>query len=792
MARLAPSGLLIAKTYVDSFDKLLDAYSDIGDVIPGFVHYKTTFEKHTPLATVLEDYYSDILEFHSKALIMFTRPKWKKLFLVAWKTFDTEFSPILQSLARRRDLLDGEKASAILYEIERVRADIDAMRAAQRQKAHEDDIERHRFRLGQIKEKLQVPDYQLDQEMSTEDCNGSDSGQWIFQDPKFLSWKNMDQSGYKTLFINGKPGAVSPIIERLLEENNGGHLGQSAVAYFYFKHRQQNKNTFNAMLRALFDQLIDQDHAVARDIYEDVSSKPGVSLRATKELESLVRMLLECYQTSYLILDGLDECADGGVTKTIDFLTSIVHPSSNSANTGTKLRLLFAGQRDGVLDTHFASAPSISLDNAGHFRDIGAYTEDFAGKIRRKFQLSAEIEQKIVTLVLNEADGMFLFARQVLENLMGQTKPSGVKKELQPGTFRKGLEKAYDRVAVCILDQSSEARSKDALRMLALVACANRVLFEQEIQAFLCIDPELGQVEEDDCLSANISCKTLCGALVDTHRPGKIAGPEDRVQLVHETARLYLFETRLNRITENIRLSAFCIQYLSSPPFQATTRTANVEDYASQRYYALQDYCVQYWFQHLQHCVKARPNAEEEELDGLIELARRFMISCQVSSKFSEQYLLDDVCHTVDTIKHLPPDVRVLSEYFNLDSLTTRFRDVIEALQSQPPNSGTIFTRLHGRSVTFKCYKPWCDFFTFGFLTRQERHRHSLSHDLPFYCPVDGCFGQSLGFESQARLSQHQKTNHPDPDNDVKFPSLGTNKLLTLCEAVKKRIWRLC
>lgn len=31
-------------------------------------------EKHPPLATVLEDYYSDILRFHEAALKVFTRP----------------------------------------------------------------------------------------------------------------------------------------------------------------------------------------------------------------------------------------------------------------------------------------------------------------------------------------------------------------------------------------------------------------------------------------------------------------------------------------------------------------------------------------------------------------------------------------------------------------------------------------------------------------------------------------------------------------------------------------------
>lgn len=63
----------IARVHLESFDKLLDAYSQIGEAIPGLLAYKTTFERHPTLAAVLEDYYSDILRFHQEALEVFNR-----------------------------------------------------------------------------------------------------------------------------------------------------------------------------------------------------------------------------------------------------------------------------------------------------------------------------------------------------------------------------------------------------------------------------------------------------------------------------------------------------------------------------------------------------------------------------------------------------------------------------------------------------------------------------------------------------------------------------------------------
>lgn len=66
--------LQVAKNHLDSFDKLLDVYAQVGAAIPGLMAYQSTFEKHPPLAAILEDYYSDILRFHEAAMKVFKRP----------------------------------------------------------------------------------------------------------------------------------------------------------------------------------------------------------------------------------------------------------------------------------------------------------------------------------------------------------------------------------------------------------------------------------------------------------------------------------------------------------------------------------------------------------------------------------------------------------------------------------------------------------------------------------------------------------------------------------------------
>lgn len=200
----------------------------------------------------------------------------------------------------------------------------------------------------------------------------------------------------------GKTTLVSAVVEKLLNEKNAAQ-NWTAVAYFYFKHGQSNKNTFNSMLRALLDQLIEQDQASSTHFHGRIATEADANLCSTQVLRDLVKIALEDYQAVYMVLDGLDECEDGEAAKSINWLISL----ANSAAIGqdAKLRILFSGQRDGVLDSLLASQPSISLDTSAHLDDIHAYVQEFSNRIKDKFTLSTQIQQGIVSLVLSETKG---------------------------------------------------------------------------------------------------------------------------------------------------------------------------------------------------------------------------------------------------------------------------------------------------------------------------------------------------------------------------------------------------
>lgn len=209
---------------------------------------------------------------------------------------------------------------------------------------------------------------------------------------------------------------MSSVIEDLLYSKRS-EANQYCIAYFYFKHNRPDKETYNGLLRAILEQLIDQDSAMSDHLFGELSSIDGVNLRSTKTLEKYVKAALESYRISYVVLDGLDECVSGDATKSVGLFSSLVN--GGLSDTTAILRVIFCGRRDGVLDKLLSNQPSISLEASGHFEDIHRYCQGLCKLIREKFGIPQSMEEEIVLRVTNKAHGiLYLNPRSLAAGLI--------------------------------------------------------------------------------------------------------------------------------------------------------------------------------------------------------------------------------------------------------------------------------------------------------------------------------------------------------------------------------------
>ncbi|KAF3808322.1 hypothetical protein GCG54_00006943 [Colletotrichum gloeosporioides] len=784
-----------AKAHLDNFDKLLDVYSDIGDVIPGLLFYQDMFIQHEPLRDILQDYYSDILKFHEKAIKVFARSTWKNAFNATWNTFKTQFDPIMQSLKKRRELLDSVKVSASLDQIHVMRREMRDVYQEQTRAADKSARENHRSRMALIKEKIGAPDYDLDQQAASQRREEVDSGKWVFGEPEYVSWSSTISLDHSVLYLNGIPGAgkstlVSLIISNLLAVRSSNQLLRTSVSYFYFKHGVPDRSTHESALRAILTQLINQDTTSSEGFFEDLSKQADVNIRSRESLEKLTKRALEEYRVSYLILDGLDECERGQAERAMEWLLSLRKDERYAGK--TSLRIMFSGQRNGVLDKILAPFPDIQLESSKHKVDIEKYCLQYSSKIQKKFRLDKATEAHIVSLVTKGAQGMFLYARVVLEYLYRQVSFDGLNEAIKPEMFPSKLETAYQRVAATIFEAEYDSEVYAAKKVISLVIAARRDLRWREIQSFFCIDSKTATVRPGRRLL--VDAKELCGSLVDIHQfDGQIGDPESLVRIVHHTAQRYLIEKKLiDNYLEHARLLTFCSDYLRSMPFAQSNCSDVVSLHARQAYYSLQDYAVAHWYDHLKALMSPSPARQTQipevvrELQTARDSAVSFLQEYVISSKMTQK---DDTELSLESIlDSLPSDDSERTSLLNIDQRTFWIRKEIENLSDLTDNEYGVLNSLYGPASRYKCHKPRCLMFSEGFETKQERANHINRHERPFRCDQEECFAHAFGFESRDSRDKHVNEHHSEAGTTFQFPRQDTDMASTpedIFQAVK-------
>ncbi|KAI0098044.1 hypothetical protein GGR51DRAFT_565932 [Nemania sp. FL0031] len=798
--------LLVATARIESLECLLDTYAEVGEVIPSLQQYDEIFRTAPCVLEVLEKYFCDILEFHKNALDVFTRPAWKKFFDATWKTFRTNFNPILESLKRHRELLHDLKVDAAVLEIQASRSqtmdlvqkssDQTLMGVSDVRKGLEDvyrklsgqiyDL-RHTLdeqranqqatvsleQMNTIINKLDPPHAEDDQHTAFNACHGR-SGRWIFEDPTYLKWTKSTALLESILFIHGMPGAGKTLLASRIISHLRSLPGTTCL-FFYFKQPDDTKTSMNYMLRSLLVQIITRDAGVVPELYRRCCMVSNLEARQLLSLKAWTADLLKSQRTCMIILDGIDECTHKGAgneaLQIIDWLATTVIPDAEKE--GSRLRLLALGQRDGIVDEALSKYPSIRLDAVrAHLNDIDLFARSRASEIRERFGLESVEELTIIDKVTMTAKGMFLYAKVVMDNLMAQGSLEELDQELKV-KFPTGLDEAYGRVVCRVLDSSARHRSRRdaAAKILRWLTCATRPLQWNEIQCLFCIDPHAGT-----CNPRNRrvdSCKLLCGSFVDVDKHDPDMPQISLVSLVHGTARRYLIQTgRVNLLEANAAMALFSSAYLASTPFNTNGSKDVMLNDALSGYYGLQDYMVSSWESHLTYTLEQEAKLPLETRNNLRAVLINLLRHCKsdIPSEHGTQgpakmrELLDekDFSYVIGYLEELSSTTRKVTEEIRPSLLDVQKRLLFISLNGKPG---------------YKCPKPKCIMFSQHFQSKKARDLHATQHDNQFTCYVDGCLRQTLGFNSSVDLEKHNAEAHSNSaaDSDT-FPTVAKSK----------------
>ncbi|KAI9766233.1 MAG: hypothetical protein M1840_006647 [Geoglossum simile] len=447
------------------------------------------------------------------------------------------------------------------------------------------------------------------------------------------------------------------------------------------------------------------------------------------------------------------------------------------------------------ITTLFNTIPALQITSTHNREDITNYCVVWARKIQEKFELTPVDTESIIATVSSRADGMFLFARLVMNNLFSQNSRIRLRKEMAPEQFPRGLEEAYARIIRRVLTEAEPSDREDAAKLLGWLACARRPLKWHEIQGAWSFDNDAQTFDYEE-RRLRTDSKELCGSLVEIRHGGV-------VDLVHLTAKLCVALLTFRTATEEFNLTCLCLGYLNLPCFETGIPDTHIRKVVIQGHYAFMDYAVAHWFEHLERCVQGPQLDSQTSFGILVGILRVFLSKhhSQIEGQPSTSKALSEAFqrfNTEDFFRELISAVNCAGgrttanneEWGRTHSLDlvgqiARVRSIIEEMteRSDPVQKRKLHA-LHGPNA-FKCSKTPCKYFYEGFVSGQERDRHFEKHQRAYYCTYPGCHIALVGYQSEKDLKKHEAEYHQEIEDGSAFPWYQAPASINICQEIR-------
>ena len=353
--------------------------------------------------------------------------------------------------------------------------------------------------------------------------------EWITSQSDFVDWFQDDTATPSILWLtagpaSGKSTMASFIVNWLVEQG-------AACQYYFFRFTDQSKRSLGLMLRALVIQI-------CRDIPQFRKQLKSLSDISSKLENADARILWQKLFVSALftnprpkpifwVIDGLDECESSHTL--LDLLSSL--PRSL-----VSIRIIATSRFTPALSTKIdqlsltVPVKKVSLD--GNSTDFAVY----ASRELDPIPWPADLRQEVVSQVLERAQGSFLWVHFALQEIVKCHTPDAIQEVLND--IPTGMESLYRSIETDMLRNIRQADISLAKTILRWATCSRSPLTLKQLQEALL--PEFSSL-----LDLRYTVSSLCGQFIVIDR-------QDRVTMLHETARDYLLRSSRSELSLNV------------------------------------------------------------------------------------------------------------------------------------------------------------------------------------------------------------------------------------------------
>ncbi|KAI1273077.1 hypothetical protein F5Y07DRAFT_391555 [Xylaria sp. FL0933] len=767
--------LKISSDYVEAFEQIIKAYARIGESLTRFKALQESFHQNAAFQQTLAVFYADILQFHKEAYKSVRRSAWRQFFLTSWGRFQGRFDHILDDLKRHEDQLDKEANAYNIVEARSLRESLQEWRQESLVKAKQEEEEQHAHQLQAICSWLRVNNTEqtvIFDQISSEPLKHPGTCSWILTQRHIACWLS-NQSDNPFVWLQGNPGCGKSVIASQIVTFLS--TKESTVIPYFCTSSYVLSTQYDETLKSILFQMTRNSDQMTAYVYGEYVGKttPGIPV-----LEKLCRMaataLCEDHghgRTIYLVVDGLDDL-DMARQKQFLKLMNRIHQDASHRAIGAAYKILVASRRTHTIRAYLDKRTVVSLsdEKAKLTGAISRYAEQRLKAQRSRFAELHLHDFELVDIarqVAHKADGMFLWARLVLDYLTHNMFYSSTEIREAVDTLPRKLAEFYERVLAQMIAKF-DARSVERLRTIfGWIAFGKRPLRRAEFRSALSYCA--GTIPVQSLVPSHLF--DMCAPLVEEH-------PDSSLWFIHVSVKEYLQTpksvVKISRDRAYLEHAIATTACLSSgldvfhPDYPATERYSRM----LKGFHGFHPFAYEHWIDCVLHALS--PSGTEEDISQL-----RTILS-EISQKIAVFTTTDP---KLETLQPFPPLYRavkgvVLARSGNRrnnnsnNSLCriTEIRDVLDnyqivlgeclSLHGFPGVSTeelVQFKRDYG-SVAFICRFPACPRASEGFETDELRVDHETSHAPPLKCPVPSC--QYPAFPTEQALRRHERNCH--------------------------------
>ena len=420
---------------------------------------------------------------------------------------------------------------------------------------------------------------------------------WLLHEPHIQSWMETKYESCVAWF-SGPPGSG----KSMLSAHIITHLRDLDVScqYFFFRYNDPGKRSLSAFLRSIAFQIAqvipDFQRGLVNLMLENSYLEKADSLLIWKKLFESILFKLDLTTPLYWVIDALDE------SEAPKALLELLHSITSSR---APVRILIFSRKTEQVSLGFGRLPSSLLVYVLDKDGTDFNTLDIRAFVRKEIQHmrgSDELRQRVAQNVHSRAQGSFLWARLVLEDIANCHSEAAIQDALRD--IPNDMNDLYRRMEMTILNTPRKANIALAKAILQWATCAGRLLTLKELSQALRPDfPEL--------LDLRRTIQDVCGQFTVVNDAGQVT-------VVHQTAREYLTQTSGDKAFVNVgeahgKLFRNSISVLCDPSLRYKL-TPNQDVLREAEPFLF--YAATLWMYHLRHL----KNSSDEILDTVLRL----------------------------------------------------------------------------------------------------------------------------------------------------------------------------